>query len=224
MDKKLAVLVDGDNISATHAEHILAFAKGSGRPDVVRVYGNNNGSAAWQDIPGFRFIHSGNAKNASDILLAMDAVEFALTGHCDLFLIVSSDRDFAQLAHRLREKGQEVMGMGEAKSPPAFRSACTRFVEITATATATSTTPGTGPSGPSDLDHKIRAMIAEHSKKGAGMRIKELGPKMRDQNGIQISNYPERKWRPYLANRPKLYDLDPKGPDAKVRFKPDGFQ
>jgi hypothetical protein len=74
-----------------------------------------------------------------------------------------------------------------------------------------------------DLDRNIRAMIAQHSKLGAGMRIAELAPKMHLSHGIKISALPEKTWRAYLTARPKLFDVDPRGPEAMVRFRPDGF-
>jgi hypothetical protein len=73
------------------------------------------------------------------------------------------------------------------------------------------------------LDQKIHAVITANSKKGAGMRIAQLSAQMHKQHGIQISTQPERNWRAYLFARPSLYDLDPRGPEAMVRFRPAGF-
>tara|TARA_R100000988_G_C3877213_1_gene106616 strand:- start:272 stop:427 length:156 start_codon:yes stop_codon:yes gene_type:complete len=43
-------------------------------------------------------------------------------------------------------------------------------------------------------------------------------------HGVMISKSPEKSWRAYLAKRPALYSLDPKGPKAKVRYRPDAFK
>jgi hypothetical protein len=48
----------------------------------------------------------------------------------DGFCIVSSDSDFTRLATRLREAGMKVFGMGEQKTPSAFRAACDKFIYI----------------------------------------------------------------------------------------------
>lgn len=45
----------------------------------------------------------------------------------DGFCIVSSDSDFTRLAARLRESRMFVIGMGESKTPTAFKSACDTF-------------------------------------------------------------------------------------------------
>ena len=55
------------------------------------------------------------------------------------------------------------------------------------------------------------------------MRISELAPKMHSSHGVKISSLVERTWRAYLLKRPELYQLDPRGPEAKVRFVPQGF-
>ena len=55
------------------------------------------------------------------------------------------------------------------------------------------------------------------------MRICELSHVMHTQHQFRISTCAEGSWRAYLLARPMLYDLDPRGPDAKVRFKPKGF-
>ncbi|MDC1105827.1 NYN domain-containing protein [Prolixibacteraceae bacterium] len=53
----------------------------------------------------------GTQKNASDIQLAIDAVEMALTrDHLDTFVIVSGDGGFSSLAKKLHEYGKKVIG------------------------------------------------------------------------------------------------------------------
>jgi hypothetical protein len=43
-------------------------------------------------------------------------------------VLVSSDSDFTRLASRIREQGLDVYGIGQAKTPEAFRKACKRFI------------------------------------------------------------------------------------------------
>lgn len=217
----VAVLVDGDNISGKHAERILSIASGYGDLKVVRVYVDAQRPSDWHGAIGYRMLHAGTGKNASDLLLALDAMELALSSDMRSFVIASSDGDFAHVAFRLREYGARVVGIGENKAPRAFRACCTDFVELEARQ-AVSLVPKPQ-SGVTEMDLMIRAMIAEHSKLGAGMRIAELSPKMHSRHDVRISSYPERSWRAYLAARPTLYDLDPRGPEAKVRFRPEGF-
>ncbi len=219
--RRVALLVDGDNIGANRSMQLQSEASRRGRVDVSRVYASANRPSAWLTTPGYRLMHAGAGKNAADLLLSIDAVELALRAGIECFAIASSDGDFSHLAQRLREYGLDVLGIGEAKAPQSFRLACTQFIVLPACAPAAVRPCNETPI--SDFDRKIREMIALHSREGRGMRIVELAPKMHAAHGTRISSYPDRNWRAYLSRRPGLYALDPRGPEAMVRFRPEGF-
>ncbi|MGI1662978.1 NYN domain-containing protein [Palleronia sp. KMU-117] len=234
MGGRVAVLVDGDNIGAQHSGTILGIGRRQGQVDVARVYGDASKAAGWHAAAGFRFVHAGTGKNATDMLLAIEAMELALGGGVSSFVVASSDADFSHLAHRLRERGLTVVGTGEAKTTLLYRAACSRFELLGGATTCAVKSPedvsaAGSPAekvttvGPSALDREIKAIIATHSTKGQGMRIAELAPQMHSKHGVMISTLPERTWRAYFQARTALYDLDPRGPEAKVRFKPQGF-
>jgi len=208
-----ALLIDGDNISPSHADRILDL---SPAPGVARVYTDAGKPSGWHAVPQLEIIHAGQGKNAADILLALDALELALTHGQTAFTLVTSDGDFTHLARRLRARGCSVTGVGEAKAPVTFRAACTRFRELAQSAP---------PSGQKalTLDQRIRAMIAKHSRAGRGMPVSLLSVEMKRAYDFKISGQPERTWRAYLSARPHLFELDPRGPEAHVRFLPAGF-
>jgi uncharacterized protein (TIGR00288 family) len=52
-------------------------------------------------------------KNSTDIALAVDAMDLAVSERPDVVVLVSSDSDFAPLVIRLREKGCHVCGIGQ---------------------------------------------------------------------------------------------------------------
>ncbi len=221
MTRRAALLVDGDNLSPTYQTQILTTGRQFGQIDIARVYMNAQRCSGWHDAPAFRLFHSGTGKNATDILLAIDAIELALQKSIDVIFIASSDGDFTHLHSRLREHGLTTVGIGEHKTPQALRVNCSEFVELSPDRDA-------GPTchpvqTPCELDRNIRGVIAANSKNGKGIPIADLNVRMRRQYDIRISTYPEKTWRGYLAARKDLYDLDPKGPDAHVRFKPGGF-
>ncbi|SFN71462.1 Uncharacterized conserved protein, LabA/DUF88 family [Roseovarius lutimaris] len=236
--ERVAVLVDGDNINAMHAEQVRCAGRRLGRVDVTRVYAAANIKSDWLTTPGYRVMHAGSGKNAADILLCIDAMELALTSGIENFVIATSDGDFSHVAQRLRERGLHVHGMGEAKSPQSFRLACTTFTVLktarcsVATPVAKPPTPVAKPPAPvakssqpdvSELDRNIKAMIACHSVKGGGMRLQDLALKMCQAHGTRISTLSEKNWRAYLAKRPNLYVLDPRGPNATVRLHSKAF-
>jgi len=52
------------------------------------------------------------------------------SGRFDGFVLISSDSDFTRLASRIREQGLDVYGIGQQKTPEAFRKACKRFIFV----------------------------------------------------------------------------------------------
>ena len=113
--RNLAVLIDAENASHTLTRSILLRAACYGMLAVKRAY------ADWSR-PGmrhFRRVLNHNAiepvhlfnytpgKNASDMVLSLDAMDLLHTGQLDGFCIVSSDSDF---------------------TPKAFVAACNGFV------------------------------------------------------------------------------------------------
>ena len=78
-------------------------------------------------LPFQQFAYT-TGKNSTDITLVIDAMDLLHTGRFDGFCLVSSDSDFTRLAARIREQGVDVYGIGQHKTPEAFRQACTRFI------------------------------------------------------------------------------------------------
>lgn len=223
-DQQIAVLVDGDNVSPKHATRILEEAAKLGQVNVTRVYIAADKPSEWLTKPGFRLMCAGAGKNASDLLLSIDAMELALEKGIKRFVIASSDGDFTHLAFRLRERGLDVLGLGEIKAPDNFRLACTKFI-LLEPIEKKPVTPNTA-KVPNDmtLDQKIHSVISNNSKNGQGVAIALLAVKMRTIHNTLTSDFSEKNWRGYLKNRPTLYQLDPSGPNAKVRFIPEGFK
>jgi len=213
MTQPVAVLVDGDNI--------LGIAMKHGDPVVVRAYLDAQRGSDWHGAIGYRLMHAGSGKNAADLLLAIDAMDLCHARTATRFIIATSDGDFTHLAVRLRELGAKVIGVGEAKAPHMFRASCSSFVEL-GTKSTVKLVPKV-PTGVADMDLKIRAIIAEYSNKVAGMPIAALAREMFVRHQIKISTLPEKNWRSYLTARPALFDVDPRGSEAKVRFRPKGF-
>ncbi|TNF19288.1 MAG: NYN domain-containing protein [Rhodobacteraceae bacterium] len=132
----LAVLIDADNTSPKYTKAIFDEIATLGEASVRRCYGDFSSQqmAGWSRVQAeFGLVpHHQPAntvgKNASDIALVIDAMDLLHTGRFDGFVLVSSDSDFTRLASRIREQGLAVYGMGQRKTPEAFRKACRRFI------------------------------------------------------------------------------------------------
>lgn len=232
MPLNVAIFVDGDNISSRNATAILALARSYGQSNISRVYGNKNSLENWENCPGFSFIYSGSGKNAADLHLAIDAMEFSLRQRFDVALICSSDSDFIHLARRLRESGKTVIGFGNHIAAEKFKETYNKF-HLAKTPTVNHCASNMVPvekkpviknSLASDFDREIRDIIANSNEKGAEMSVADLNIAMRRASNTQISQKPEKTWRGYLTKRKTLYDLDPQGPNAKVRIISAGFK
>ena len=135
---RLCVLIDADNIPSGHAEAIFDEIAALGEASVRRIYGDWSAQrlAGWARkvaalglVADQQFANT-KGKNASDIGLVIAAMDFLHSGLFDGFVLVSSDSDFTRLAARIREQGLDVYGIGEKKTPEAFRMACKRFIYV----------------------------------------------------------------------------------------------
>lgn len=134
-DKRFAVLIDADNISAKYIKNILDEISNYGIATYKRIYGDwtKPTVAAWKDvllensiIPIQQYSYT-TGKNSTDSALIIDAMDMLYSNNVDGFCIVSSDSDFTRLAMRLRESGMMVIGMGEEKTPNPFIKSCHQF-------------------------------------------------------------------------------------------------
>lgn len=135
-DINIALLIDADNISAKYISAILSELSRYGKITIRRMYGDWTqerlrswfNQAAKYSLTPIMQPNNTPGKNASDIGLIIDAMDILYEGKVQGFCIVSSDGDFNRLAMRLREAGMTVIGMGEKKTPEAFRVSCERFI------------------------------------------------------------------------------------------------
>ncbi|WP_158541707.1 NYN domain-containing protein [Pelagibacterium lacus] len=135
---RIAILIDGDGVAPKNAKRVLQSVSRRGHISVQRVYGNFSGTTSryWSKIisangmVAHRMPTLVPGKNASDIALAIDAIELLLTHKIDIFVLIASDSDFTPLAHRIRAAGKHVMGFGQKTTPRPFRRACTKFQEM----------------------------------------------------------------------------------------------
>lgn len=136
--KKLAVLIDADNSSLNSIQFVLEEIAKYGIASVKRVYGDwsNEALKNWRDIllpyaitPVQQFAYT-KGKDATDMILIIDAMDLLYSNALDGFCIVSSDSDFTPLASRIRESGLTVYGFGRNKTPEAFVKACDKFIYV----------------------------------------------------------------------------------------------
>lgn len=140
--KKIALFIDADNISAKFGKQIIETLEKHGEIFIRRIYGNweKNSLHSWNDcILNFslRAVQQPDyvaGKNATDMSLAIDAMDILYSGKAEIFALISNDSDFTPLAIRLREGGMKIIGMGNANAANSFRVACDEFIDFDAPA------------------------------------------------------------------------------------------
>lgn len=136
--QRIAMLIDADNTQLAKLELVIQELNTLGRIVVKRAYGNWKKDALkrWEGEikrlaikPEQQFDYV-SGKNATDMALVIDTIELLHREIYDAFVIVASDSDYTPLAIHLREQGVHVVGVGEKKTPEAFRKSCDEFIYL----------------------------------------------------------------------------------------------
>jgi len=132
----IALFIDCDNISHRAIEGIISELSNYGVVNIRQAYGNwtKNNLKNWEEKllefaikPIQQFDYSKN-KNATDILMTIDAIDLLHTKNIDSFAFATSDSDFTPVVMRVQQEGIKVFGFGEKKTPAAFMAACSQFI------------------------------------------------------------------------------------------------
>lgn len=135
MDNNIALLIDAENISVKYIDVVIKELNQYGILAIQRMYGDfsSNLMGEWAQ-KGMEYaivpIHQSrytSSKNASDIMLVIDAMDILFKDKIDIFCIVSSDSDFTRLASRIREGGKKVIGMGLSNASKTFITSCNEY-------------------------------------------------------------------------------------------------
>lgn len=136
--KRIALLIDCDNVSYHAAEGVLEELAKYGMVNVRHAHGDwkSEHLSGWIDRlhpfairPMQQFAYT-KGKNATDAAMIIDAMDLLYSKNIDAFALMTSDSDFTPLVLRLQESGFPVYGFGEIKTPAAFVSACTSFIYV----------------------------------------------------------------------------------------------
>ena len=139
MSKKednIALFIDCDNISHKAIEGIINELSKYGKVNIRQAYGNwtKENLKNWEEKllafaikPIQQFDYSRN-KNATDILMTIDAMDLLHTKDIDAFAFATSDSDFTPVVMRVQAEGIKVYGFGEKKTPKPFMVACSQFI------------------------------------------------------------------------------------------------
>ncbi len=221
-DRRIAVLIDADNVSDKYIKAIIEEVANHGTPTYKRIYGDwtKPQLASWKTVllnysisPIQQYSYT-SGKNATDAALIIDAMDILYSNNVDGFCIVSSDSDFTKLAARLREAGMYVLGMGEKKTPTPFIAACEKFKYLEVLIAVTVDHPENTKKPPNvrletkagmitkdELIDVIRSIITEISDDDGWAFLGELGSMLNKRYAdFDTRNYGFSKLTPFVSS------------------------
>lgn len=207
--RRLALLVDAENISPAYFAQALPEVFKLGRPTIQYAYGDFTlpSAKSWVDFMRTNIIEPRQVtpfetgKNSADIALVVDAMELVLRKRCDALCIVSSDRDFAALTMFLRREGVDAYGFGKSLTDKKYRQSCAKFFELKDSERkvggAPPPSPAPKPASPATDTAPIRTAMAELAPGLAGAdgwaKVSSVGQKLRAQ-GLLAKSFGKRTW------------------------------
>ncbi len=219
-ERKMAVLIDADNVSEKYIKYIFDEISNHGTPTYKRIYGDwtSPNLSSWKNVllnysitPIQQYSYT-TGKNSTDSALIIDAMDILYSKNVDGFCIVSSDSDFTRLAARLRETGMYVVGMGEKKTPSPFITACEKFKYLEVLAEMPAPIQETAASAPAgkpvhqdgmasieELTETIRTIVNETSDDEGWAFLGEVGKKLNKRYpDFDTRNYGHAKLTPLI--------------------------
>jgi uncharacterized protein (TIGR00288 family) len=173
-EEQVAVLIDAENVGLNSIEPLLDQVSNVGRIAIKRAYGDWSAKSGMKEQlerlgiePVHHFHSTRSGKNASDIRLAIDAMDLMHSSPVDAFVIVSADTDFVPLARRLRAAGKIVIGAGHrAIVSDTLVKSCDRYIYLEEASKLTTVSPAEPEQGQQLADLVLRAVEASMDVQG----------------------------------------------------------
>lgn len=137
-NKRVAVFIDAENISAKYAARLIEEAANYGDVIVRRVFADwsSPNVQAWKETVAKHSLiaeqqfSAVKGKNSGDISLIINAMVVLFEKDIDVFCLASSDSDFTRLVQELREREKIVVGFGLKQTAQAFVNAFSEFIYL----------------------------------------------------------------------------------------------
>ncbi|MGI6211093.1 MAG: NYN domain-containing protein [Anaerovoracaceae bacterium] len=204
-EKRIALLIDSDNISADYIDIILDKINEEGITTYRRIYGDwtRPEASKWKrvllenSITPIQQYNNTVGKNSTDSALIIDAMDILYTGKVDAFCIVSSDSDFTRLASRLREENMMVIGMGEDKTPTSLIAAYNKFFNLSSFKKSAEREKGSQPDrdkrniiAPRTIERRVRGIIIANNDRDRQTSLGEIGSRLQNRwADFDVTNY-----------------------------------
>ncbi|WP_185234428.1 NYN domain-containing protein [Teredinibacter franksiae] len=232
--KRIALLIDCDNVSHNSIEGVLEELAKYGMVNVRHAHGdwNSPSLSGWVDRlhphairPMQQFAYT-KGKNATDSAMIIDAMDLLYSKNIDAFALMTSDSDFTPLVLRILESGLPVYGFGEKKTPKPFVDACSPFiytenlvVEADEKPNAVATRKAKGRNklrGDTSLVKLIRTAIEQTSEDDGWAHMSKVGHYISNNSSFSAINYGYKKLGD-LIRATELFEVEMRN-DGKAMY------
>lgn len=223
--KRIALLIDCDNVSHNAIEGVLDELAKYGVVNVRHAHGdwNNPSLSGWIEKlhpyairPLQQFAYT-KGKNATDAAMIIDAMDLLYSKNVDAFALMTSDSDFTPLVLRILESGLPVYGFGEKKTPKPFVDACSPFIytenlmSVEETKASTSANPAVKSRnelrGDASLVRLLRTAVEQTSEDDGWAHLGRVGHYISNNSSFASINYGYKKLGD-LIRATELFDID----------------
>ena len=219
--KNIALLIDADNASHHGIDPVLTVLAELGQVNIRRAYGNwaKPALSNWNKIShryGLQPVQQFDltkGKNATDIAMTIDAIDLLNDGKVDGFGIMSSDSDFTPLVTRLRQDGLTVYGFGSDKAPQAFKTACTRYIDVDQLIRTSNADEKTGASADAKMDQELIDLLggawkASKRDDDGYARLHEVGQIAGNRSSFDVRNYGYKRLSDMMRAAPEHFKME----------------
>lgn len=134
-NRKVAVFIDGENISHTKADSIIRNAKYQGKIISIRVYSMyyNSGAKKWKKVAKNQsiktvFLGGPNTRNKVDMRICGEILSWCgIKNRVDVIVLVTSDNDYIKTVQKARRRGKRVVVMGTKCLSDKMKDACDAY-------------------------------------------------------------------------------------------------
>ena len=215
----ICMLIDADNASVNAMQGVINELSKNGNIIIRKAYGNwsRMSSQKWENafrelaIQPVHQIDYTKGKNATDIAMAIDAVDLMYTNKdiVNAFALVTSDSDFTPLAIRLVQQGLTVFGFGEDKTPAPFVNSCSQFIytenlqeEITQNQNIKKLYRN------KEFINIINKTIEAQSDESGWAKVAAIGAHLGNRTSLSPISYGFKNYGELLRSLDKLYEFD----------------
>ena len=227
----IALLIDADNASHAGIDPVLTVLAELGQVNIRRAYGNWAKPALhnWSHIThryGLQPVQQFDltrGKNATDMAMTIDAIDLLYRGKVDGFGIMSSDSDFTPLVTRLRQDGLLVYGFGSDKAPEAFKTACTRYIDVDKLITTVEAPVEVPAKKGTAIDAELITLLGDAWKAASRdeegfARLQEVGQIAGNRSSFDVRNYGFKRLADLVRSASDNFRLD-RRPDGQLWVK-----